>query len=113
MVTMIEFDYYNAPQILILSIGTIFLLWRSFLTTDHSCHMSPSILIYPYVVKKNPYKITPTHLVIFYHCLYWGCFLVISEFSPDVLMVFIIYQNPHFGNAIEIISQITQAACVV
>ena len=39
-------------------------------------HMSHSILIYLYAVEKPPYEIIPAHLVIFYHCLYWGSFLV-------------------------------------
>ena len=43
--------------------------------------------------KKNPYKITLAHLVIFYYCFYWGCFLV--NFQLTYSCVYIIYQNPH------------------
>ena len=61
--------------------------------------MSHSILIYFYAVGKT----IQNHPSAFGHILSLSLLgLFLSELSLDVLMVFIIYQNPHFGNAIEL-----------
>ena len=63
----VEFDYFNVPQILILSIGTG--LAPTYFPTYFSSfvlHMSHSTLIYLYVVGKN-YPRAFGHI---YHCLY-------------------------------------------
>ena len=113
----IESDYYNASQILILSIGTIFLVWRSYLlltirVTYVSFNTNLSLCS-----GKNPYKI-PAHLVIFYHCLYWGCFLVNFHLTSPWCLLFteihISVMRLNVSISIYIFSiAVTQAACIV
>ena len=53
---------------------------------------------------KKSFEITPVHLTIFITVFT----LLLSECSLDVLTVFIIYQNPNFGNAIELALKFTK-----